>query len=255
MLGEEPLEIRVDGQSVATTMRTPGDDWELAIGFCWSEGWISRPPARVRYCATASALESRYNVVTIDRDAADRSDPARTPAPRLGTIGSSCGICGTEQIQSLVDRLPPMTHPPVGRGALAAVLSGLDSSIRARQELFGSTGGSHAAAAFSAETGDVAMVREDIGRHNAVDKVIGRLALDRDLPTDAHPLGLWVSGRASFEMVQKAWAGGFALLVTVSAASALAIRTAERARLPLVSFAREGTFTLHSGSSTDHHDR
>ena len=238
VLVEEPLELRVDGVTVATTMRTPGHDYELAAGWCHAEGLLDGATLRgIRYCATGSAVDTGFNVVTVDT--AGRAAP---PEPRLTSTTSSCGICGTESIDELTDRLSPLpTGPPLRHD----VIGRLSEAVASHQELFALTGGSHAAAAITAE-GEVLVVREDIGRHNAVDKVAGRLLLDDRLP--ATGMVLWVSGRASFEMVQKAWAAGFAGLVSVSAPSSLAVRTAERAGLVLVGFARAGRFTVYAGT-------
>lgn len=242
VVAEEPLEIRLGNDPVATTMRTPGHDFELAAGWLWSEGLLVGPPATVRYCADGPASESGFNVVTADPGgtgpASEREE--LRPSARLGLVSSSCGVCGAEQLEQLVDRLRPL--PAVS--FRPAVLAGLGDSLDGRQDLFESTGGAHGAAAFSAE-GDPLVAREDIGRHNAVDKVVGRLLLDGRLP--ATGLALWTSGRASFEMVQKAWAAGFGALVSVSAPSALAVRTARRAGMVLVGFARQGRATFYSG--------
>jgi FdhD protein len=252
LLVEEPLEIRVGDDLVATTMRTPGHDFELAVGFLHAEGRLAGPPSEVRYCATGSAAATGFNVVTVDPGpaalrrgeglAGDVGDVRGRPA-RLGLTSSSCGICGAEQIEALVERLDPLpaVHTyPVG------ILAGIAPRLAAAQELFAATGGSHAAAALDAE-GEVLVVREDIGRHNAVDKVVGRLVLDGALPLAGHVL--WVSGRASFEIVQKAWAAGFGALVAVGAVSALAAATAGRAGMVLCGFAREGRLTVHAGDS------
>ncbi|UDY34590.1 formate dehydrogenase accessory sulfurtransferase FdhD [Dermatobacter hominis] len=237
VLVEEPLELRVDGVTVATTMRTPGHDYELAAGWCHAEGLLDGASLRgIRYCATGSAVETGFNVVTVDT--VGRSAP---PEARLTTTTSSCGICGSESVDELTARLARLPEGPALRDDL---LGGLSEAVASHQELFALTGGSHAAAAVTPD-GEVVVVREDIGRHNAVDKVVGRLLLDGALP--ATGMVLWVSGRASFEMVQKAWAGGFAALVSVSAPSSLAVRTAERAGLVLVGFARSGRFTVYAG--------
>jgi FdhD protein len=149
-------------------------------------------------------------------------------------------LCGNEAIDELCARLSPLPPaPPVG----LHVLMGMPGAVQAAQGLFSATGAVHAAAAFTAQ-GEVLLVREDVGRHNAVDKVVGRLLLDGRLP--ATGLGLFVSGRASFELVQKAWAGGFATLVAVSAPTALAVQTARRAGLTLAGFVREGRLNLYS---------
>jgi FdhD protein len=238
VLVEEPLEIRVDGVKVTTTMRTPGHDYELAAGWSHAEGLLDGASVRgIRYCATGSAVETGFNVVTVDTSG--RTAP---PEARLTATTSACGICGTDSIDALTDRLASLPEGPALRGE---VIGGLSETVASHQELFALTGGVTAAAAITPD-GEVVVVREDIGRHNAVDKVVGRLLLDRALP--ATGMVLWVSGRASFEMVQKAWAAGFAALVSVSAPSSLAVRTAERAGLVLVGFARAGRFTVYAGT-------
>lgn len=237
VLVEEPLEIRVDGTTVNTTMRTPGHDYELAVGWCRGEGILDGAEVRgIRYCATGSAVDTEFNVVTVDT--VGRTTPLQ---PRLNTTTSSCGICGSDAVDELTARLEPL---PAGAALSAEVLGSAGDAVAGDQELFDLTGGSHAAAAVAPD-GRVLVVREDIGRHNAVDKVVGRLLLDGSLP--ATGLVLWVSGRASFEMVQKAWAAGFAALVSVSAPSSLAVRTADRAGLVLAGFARSGRCTIYAG--------
>ena len=238
---EEPLEIRLDDTLVATTMRTPGHDFELAVGWCQSEGLLEGATVEtVRYCATGSAVDTKFNVVSVET-----AGTAAVPSPRLTSSSSSCGLCGTDAIDALVERISPLVGTtPFDLEVLAAA----PAAMRDRQELFALTGAVHAAAAFD-PAGAIVVVREDIGRHNAVDKVVGRLRLDGALP--AHRLGLAVSGRASFEMVQKAWAGGFSALVAVSAPSALAVESARRAGLTLAGFAREGTLRIYAGDGLD----
>ncbi|MFM7064510.1 MAG: formate dehydrogenase accessory sulfurtransferase FdhD [Actinomycetes bacterium] len=238
VLVEEPMEIRLGDLTMTTTMRTPGHDYELAAGWCWSEGLLAgRTVREIRYCATGSAVDTGFNVVTVGVDG-----PAVPAAPRLTSTSSSCGICGSTSVDDLVDRLAPL--PPPDAPLDGAVLAGLSEAVRPQQELFDATGGSHAAAACSV-AGEPLVVREDIGRHNAVDKVVGRLLLDGALP--ATGLVLWVSGRASFEMVQKAWAAGFVALVSVSAPSSLAVDLAQRAGMVLGGFARDGRLTVVAG--------
>jgi FdhD protein len=232
---EEPLEIRLDDRLVATTMRTPGHDYELAAGFCFSDGLLAGAPVTtVRYCATGTAVETEFNVVSVDS-----GGRAPEPTARTGTVSSSCGLCGSVSIETLTDRLAPVRTVTVDGDALAKVAA----LVRAEQQLFDVTGGVHAAAAFDPSSGVPFVVREDIGRHNAVDKVVGRLLLDSQLP--AAGSALWVSGRASFEMVQKAWAAGFGALVSVSAASGLAVDAARRAGMTLIGFARDDGATLY----------
>jgi FdhD protein len=236
LIVEEPLTIQLDGVTVSTTMRTPGHDFELAVGFCHTEGLLGGAPVEgIRYCGTGSAVATEFNVVTVDTAGA-----APTPTPRLGTTSSSCGWCGSDQIDELVDRLAPLpSSVAFGLDVLAAV----PSAVRERQELFADTGAVHAAAAFTRE-GQVTLVREDVGRHNAVDKVVGAMRLAGDLP--ASDLGLFVSGRASVEMVQKAWAAGFGTVVAVSAPTALAVQAARRANIFLAGFVSGDRFNVYA---------
>lgn len=228
LIVEEPMTIQLDGEPVSTTMRTPGHDYELAVGFCHAEGVLfGAPVLGVRYCANGAASDSQFNVVTVET-----GGRAPVPSARLGTTTSSCGLCGNDAIEALTDRLQPLpTTTPISLDVLARV----PDAVLHGQGLFNATGSVHAAAVFTA-TGEVLITREDVGRHNAVDKVVGRLLLDGALP--ATGLGLFVSGRASFELVQKAWAAGFSTLVAVSAPTALAVQTARIAGLTLVGFVR-----------------
>lgn len=233
---EEPLEIRLDGERVTTTMRTPGHDYELAVGFCLTDGLLAGASVhQVRYCATGTAVDTKFNVVTVDTGGV-----APTPTPRLTTTTSSCGWCGTDEIDAVTERLTPLAP---SAAIEPSVLMAVPDRVAPHQELFEATGGVHAAAAFTA-AGEVLVVREDIGRHNAVDKVVGRLLLDGSLP--AAGLGLFVSGRTSFEIVQKAWAGGFGTIVAVSAPSSLAVEAARRAGITLAGFARPGRLNLYT---------
>ncbi len=233
---EEPMSIRLDGTLVATTMRTPGHDFELAAGFCFTEGSLGGAPITdVRYSEDPEG--QNFNVVTVETDGR-----APSPKPRLGNVSSSCGWCGTEMVDDLYWRLQPLAGTtPID----VDVLHSIPSAVAALQDLFESTGASHGAAAFD-RLGEVLLVREDVGRHNAVDKVIGRLLLDGQLP--ASPLGLFVSGRASVEMVQKAWAAGFGTLIAVSAPTALAVRSAELAGMMLAGFVRGSGFNVYVDS-------
>jgi FdhD protein len=232
---EEPLEIRLDDHLVATTMRTPGDDFELAVGFCHTEGLLGDAAVTdIRYCALGPAAESEFNVVSVDTRGA-----AVVPTPRLGNTTSSCGVCGSASIEELAARLEPLAPVDVD----TAVLGAVGRTVAGRQGLFDRTGGVHAAATFELATGEIGLLREDIGRHNAVDKLVGRLRLDGRLPASSH--GLWISGRASYEMVQKAWAAGIGAVVSVSAASALAVQTARRANIVLAGFARDERLVIY----------
>ena len=174
LIVEEPLQIQLDDVLVATTMRTPGHDYELAAGFCHTDGLLGDATIKtIRYCGTGLPVESEFNIVSVETDGL-----APEPTPRIGTVSSSCGICGSEAIDAMRERLRPL------RGTTAFdldVLAKIPQVVQRSQELFDRTGGVHAAAAFT-EAGEPVVVREDIGRHNAVDKVIGRLLLDGELP-------------------------------------------------------------------------
>jgi FdhD protein len=235
---EEPMSIRLDGELVATTMRTPGHDYELAAGFCFAEGLLhGMPVTGVRYCADGSAVDSEFNVVTVET-----GGRAPVPTPRLGNTSSSCGLCGSQALDELVERLVPLAADRLPDFSIETITA-IPERMNDVQPLFAETGAVHAAATFTVD-GRIELVREDVGRHNAVDKVVGRLLLDRRLP--AHEWALFVSGRASFEMVQKAWAAGFGTLVSVSAPTALAVQTAKRAGITLHGFVRDGRAVRYS---------
>ena len=237
---EEPLAIELDGVLVTTTMRTPGHDFELAVGFCHGEGLLgSATVLNCRFCGNGPALESNFNTVTVDT-----GGQAPRPTPRLGLTTSSCGLCGSASLDDLAERVgralpeyPAMAFDPT-------VLAAMPDALRPLQELFSRTGAVHAAGAFDS-AGTIDIVREDVGRHNAVDKVVGRYLLDGRLPARGH--GLALSGRVSFEIVQKAWAGGFSALVAVSAPTSLAVAAAQRAGITLAGFARDGKLNLYAG--------
>ena len=238
LIVEEPMSIQLDGVQITTTMRTPGNDYELAVGFCHTEGVLAGfPVTSVRYCALGSAVASEFNVVTVETGGL-----APSPTPRLGTTTSSCGMCGTDSIDTLCERLAPLD--PAGATAFDIdTFPDLCARVLAGQGLFSTTGAVHGAAAFDSSA-TITVTREDVGRHNAVDKVIGRLLLDNQLP--ATGMGLFVSGRASFEMVQKAWAGGFSVLLSVSAPTSLAVQTARRANMVLAGFVRGDRLNIYA---------
>lgn len=241
LIVEEPMSIRLDGTLVTTTMRTPGHDFELAAGFCFTEGLLAGASVTgVRYCLdgvpSAPTSPNEYNLVTVDT-----GGRAPSPTPRLGTVSSSCGWCGSDQIDDMFNRLAPL---PAGDLFDLDALAGIPAAVVADQTLFGLTGSVHAAAAFD-RSGAVVVAREDVGRHNAVDKVIGALVLEGGrLP--ASDWGLFVSGRASVEMVQKAWAAGFGTLLAVSAPTSLAVASARRAGMMLAGFIRDEGFNVYS---------
>ena len=236
LIVEEPMTIQLDGTVVSTTMRTPGNDYELAVGFCHTEGLLGGAPVKgVRYCATGAATDTEFNMVTVETGGL-----APTATPRLGVTSSSCGWCGSDQIDDMCERLAPMAaQPPMSLEMLAS----MPRRVAEVQELFAATGAVHAAAAFDGD-GNVLLTREDVGRHNAVDKVIGAMLFVGQLP--ATGIGLFVSGRASVEMVHKAWAGGFGTLIAVSAPTSLAVQAARRANLVLAGFVRGDRFNVYA---------
>ena len=232
LIVEEPLSIRLDDTLVTTTMRTPGHDVELAVGFCFTEGLLHGQPV----VAVGDPFPDGRNTVTVLTD-----HRAPVPMPRLGTTSSSCGWCGSEQLEALVARLEPFeSATAIDRAALMEVAE----KVRSQQELFGATGAAHCAAAFDDEA-NILVLREDVGRHNAVDKVVGRLHLD-GRTTVPPGWGLFVSGRASIEMVQKAWAAGFGTLIAVSAPTALAVDAARRAGMTLAGFVRATSLNIYA---------
>jgi FdhD protein len=240
---EEPMEIRLEGPGapsvpVAVTMRTPGSDFELAVGFLFTEGIVDDPAEirRVSYCENLPADEQRYNVVTVRLSRA--FDPG---ALRRSTfVSSSCGVCGKaalEQVEVRCDRIGP------GPVVKAEVLLGLPSALRVAQRVFDRTGGLHAAGLFAPD-GTLLALREDVGRHNAVDKVIGQAVLAGDLPLAERILQ--VSGRLSFEIVQKAARAGIPIVAAVGAPSSLAVEAAERLDVTLVGFVRDGRLNVYA---------
>lgn len=234
---EEPLEIRVDSRPIAVVMRTPGHDEELAAGFLVSEGLISRP-ADIRKIRGNPRNRSGNS---IDVWLAPEVEVDFQQLTRHVFASSSCGLCGAASIQAVRRHFPRVQHTvAVGPAELLA----LPGKLRAVQNEFSRTGGLHAAAWFHPSEG-LRVVREDIGRHNAVDKLLGRALLDGQLPL--RECGLLVSGRVSFEIVQKALAGGVALIAAVSAPSSLAVEFARANGQTLVGFLRDGRFNVYSG--------
>ena len=246
---EEPLEVRLevpDGggvreHPVSVTMRTPGDDFELAAGFLFTEGVVTDPGAfgDVRYCRSVEPQE--YNVVT-----ASLRDPAAFDSSSLTRnfyVTSSCGVCGKASLEAV----EVMGCSPVAEGTLAideGDVRALPAKLRSAQRVFDRTGGIHAAGLFDA-AGEVTVVREDVGRHNAVDKVIGTLVLSGSLPGSG--FGVVVSGRSSFEILQKAAMAGFPMVVAVGAPSSLAVAFARRFNMTLVGFANRGGYNVYAG--------
>ncbi|GGM83875.1 formate dehydrogenase accessory sulfurtransferase FdhD [Dactylosporangium sucinum] len=249
LAAEEPLEIRVGPAGggprppLAVTMRTPGDDLDLAIGFLVTEGVVrDAEDVRTAQLCAGDQEPNTYNVVDVALSPGVPA-PVTDPSRNFYTT-SSCGVCGKASIDAVRTRsrfdvaADPVTVAP-------AVLAALPDALRRRQRAFATTGGLHAAGLFTA-AGELVCLREDVGRHNAVDKVVGWAARQGRLPLAGHVLV--VSGRASFELCQKAWMAGIPVLAAVSAPSTLAVDLAEEAGMTLVGFLRGPTFNAYAGA-------
>ncbi len=250
---EEPLEIRLgfstpDGRavrSISITMRTPGNDDELAAGFLYGESIIRKRNdiASIEVCGAPAPDSGNHNVIRVELDASVAVDLGRLERHFYTT--SSCGVCGKTSMDALrvvgVEALAEESD-----GFSERMLVSMPDKLRAAQQTFEETGGLHAAGAFD-EDGELVVVMEDVGRHNAVDKVVGRLLLDNQLP--ASDLGLLVSGRASFELVQKTLVAGIPLIAAVSAPSSLAVDLAREFNMTLVGFLRDRSFNVYAGES------
>jgi FdhD protein len=242
---EEPLEIRlawpgVPAQRVAVTMRTPGHDFELAAGFLLAERVLTgaEPIHSVGYCRDRRLTgEQQYNVVTVELT----EPPHRAPSARFGAVSSACGVCG---IESLADVFPEQSTPIVDAAPLdPAVVAVLPDELRTHQPLFDKTGAVHAAGLFAPD-GSLVVVREDVGRHNAVDKVMGSRLLG--LTSFGESSVLCVSGRIGFDIVAKAVTGRVGAVVGVGAPSSLAVQLADRAGIMVCGFARRGRFVVYT---------
>ncbi len=244
---EEPLEILVDGVLASTTMRTPGNDVDLALGWCVSEGIIAGVDdlATAKSCFTKSlSLEELVDEDDAVKRVVEVSTTHRRPVtPRLHDTSSACGICGSDVIDATLALRPHRGDGDATRFT-PSVISSMPEAMGRAQRHFNASGGMHAAALFDA-AGTVICVREDVGRHNAVDKVIGWALQQRGLPLNG--FGVHVSGRASAELVHKAIIAGVPLLAAVSAPTTLAIDLAREADLTLVGFVRGDTFNIYSG--------
>jgi len=241
---EEPLEVRVNGASMSVTMRTPGDDFDLVAGFLVSEGviWSNEQLVSMRFCAgTDDQGLQTFNVIDAELSA---DTPLDLSLERHVYTSSSCGICGTASIEA-VHKAAHFGHLDDETAWGCGLLGSLPERSREQQKVFDRTGGAHAAGLFDAN-GVLLCLREDVGRHNAVDKVVGWALREGRLPL----LGtaLQVSGRASFELVQKAHMAGIAVLAAVSAPSSLAIEHAESAGMTLLGFSRGGGFNAYAGA-------
>jgi FdhD protein len=233
---EEPLEIRMGSRSLSITMRTPGHDFELAAGFLFAENIISSA-SQIR-----GMTSFHPNIVEVELSA---NILIKAPLSERGfMMTSACGVCGKVSLASLaVNRCPVL--PPGGLKIDAGVIHRLPQRLRQKQSVFESTGGLHAAALFNRH-GELDSLREDVGRHNAVDKLVGHALLRSRAPL--HDCVMLVSGRASFELVQKASMAGVPLLAAVGAPSSLAVATAERCGMTLIGFLRNGGFNIYNGS-------
>jgi FdhD protein len=241
IVAEEPLELRVDRRPLAVTMRTPGHDLDLALGFLLTEGVIgSADDVRTAQLCAGSDEPNTYNVVEVALRPGVPA-PVTDPSRNFYTT-SSCGVCGKASIDAVRTRsvYPVATDPAT---VASTTLSGLPRALRKAQRTFDATGGLHAAGLFTVD-GRLVVVREDVGRHNAVDKVVGWAVRERRLPLSGHVL--LVSGRASFELTQKASMAGIPVLAAVSAPSTLAVELAEEVGITLVGFLRGSTMNVYT---------
>ncbi len=248
---EEPLEIRLGygskdnrrQKSISVTMRTPGNDFELAIGFLFTEGIINQKEdlLQVRYCEKESGKPGQENVVLVDL--IESIEPDLQKLERNFYTTSSCGICGKASIEAI--------HTVSGKnkfsnkatvGFTAEVILKLPTKLRTQQLVFDYTGGLHAAALFD-QSGELILLREDIGRHNAVDKIIGAALQNKILPADSYLL--FLSGRSSFELIQKAVMAGLSCVASVGAPSSLAVALAKEFNITLIGFVRDDRFNIY----------
>ena len=245
---EEPLEIRLhagggEAVPISITMRTPGHDFELAAGFLFTEGIIRRPDAieRMEYCVGPFA-EQQYNTISVRLRPGVQVDTDRLARHFYTT--SSCGVCGKASLEALRTQIPAWNgHSDLALRVLPEVVISLPDRLRESQNVFDRTGGLHASGLFTAN-GALVSVREDVGRHNALDKLIGQALLAGQLPLREHVLVL--SGRASFELVQKAAMAALPIMVAVGAPSSLAAQAADEFGITLIGFARGHTFNVYT---------
>ena len=243
---EEPLEIRLSGRPLAVIMRTPGDDLELAAGFLHAEGIIrhSDDLVTLRHCTSGEETDQQNIVDVVLSPARAESTEARAAearAQRATITSASCGVCGKERIEALHVDCPPFESPPELKPDYLATLP---RRLREAQEVFMATGGLHGAAVFDAD-GALRVAREDVGRHNAVDKCVGFLVLREQLPVRS--ASLVVSGRTSFEIIQKALLARIQVVAAVSAPSSLAVELARTSNMGLAGFVRDGNLNIYSG--------
>jgi FdhD protein len=247
LVAEEPLEMRVAGRALAVTMRTPGDDMDLLAGFLVSEGVIRTRDdlSEMRYCAGLDDEgHNTYNV--LDATLGPHVPPVESSMQRALVTTSACGLCGKATIDD-VEVTSPYSLAADDLRVDAGWICSLPDRLRAAQRLFDRTGGLHAAALFDAATDELLVLREDVGRHNAVDKVVGWALREGRLPLRGTVL--LVSGRASFELVQKASLAGIPMMAAISAPSSLAVGLAERVGLTLIGFLRAPTMVIYAGAA------
>ena len=241
---EEPLEIRLSPkQTVAVTMRTPGADFDLAAGFLYSEGVVSHREdiQQMSYCVASDVdAEQRYNIVNVTLK--EGLLPDLQPLERHFFTTSACGVCGKASIEALQIRGCPVI--PTGMEVTPEVIYSLPDKLRSAQGIFTATGGLHAAALFDAQ-GQLLKLREDVGRHNALDKLVGSAMLALELPLNNHIV--MVSGRSSFEILQKCLTAGVPIVCAVSAPSSLAVALAREFGITLIGFLRGQRFNVYSG--------
>ena len=244
---EEPMEIRLlagqTKQTVAVTMRTPGTDFELAAGFLYGEGIISSPDdvLKISYCVDSDIdAEQQYNIVNVELRANREFD--LRPLERHFYTTSACGVCGKASLEQLALRGYPVVPP--GPEVIAETIYSLPNTLREAQGLFDATGGLHAAALFDKE-GELLALREDVGRHNATDKLVGWALLEGRLPLTDHIV--LVSGRSSFEIMQKCLTAGVPVVCAISAPSSLTVDVAREFGMTLVGFLRGGRFNVYAG--------
>jgi FdhD protein len=244
---EEPMEIRLitggERQTVAVTMRTPGADFELAAGFLYGEGIVKSPDdiAKISYCVDSDLdAAQQYNIVNVELRGGREYD--LRPLERHFYTSSACGVCGKASLEQLELRGCPIALP--GPEVSAETLYALPEKLREAQGLFDATGGLHAAALFDAE-GNLVALREDVGRHNATDKLVGWALLENRLPLAGHLV--MVSGRSSFEILQKCLTAGVPFVCAISAPSSLAVDVAREFGMTLVGFLRDRRFNVYAG--------
>lgn len=238
---EEPLEIRLHGRSFAVIMRTPGDDLDLTAGFLFAERIVRHLDEldTIEHCRDDEGTAPNVVNVVLGAGAAGRLERALEER-RAVTANSACGICGRTTIDSLQSDLTPLTG---AEHLTAATLVRLPDLLREVQPMFAATGGLHAAGLFDLD-GSVVRSAEDVGRHNAVDKVVGQMLLRDGLPAAGHVL--FVSGRTSYEILQKAWCAGVPVVASISAPSSLAVDLAQRAGITLIGFVRGHDFNIYA---------